>query len=615
MDDNNKNEMEQIQRGLEAFLEKEIDGAGDPGSGRREPGPPESPEVLEFPDARREPQDVRIIEGPWSGGRSRRERESREDEDAYAGDGEDWDDWEDWEDESRWNPEDGAYEEEELYPEDWREEAGPRGRRPGYGEEPYRRRRPGYEAGAAGGRRPEYGEEPPRRRHPEYGSESADGRRPEYGEETYRRRHPEYGAESADGRRPEYGEEPPRRRHPEYGSESAGGRRPEYGEAPLRGRRPQYESEPPRRRKEYEEEERPQRRKKSQKKGNSKETEPEQREGDSRMTKKPKTPPRAQKKRRRKKHRLRKFLIAVVLIIALLGVGLYQLVGAVYGKMNYKELPAVAAEPMKEDGVVNILLIGNDSRENGEDGRSDAMILLSISSRTKTIYMTSLLRDIYVDIPGHDGNRLNAAYAFGGAELLMKTIEHNFGIPVNRYMLVNFEAFANLVDAVDGIELELTRDEIEYVNGYLVEYNMLTGREQGTDNMDLSVADNGPAVVHLNGPQALAYSRNRYLGTDFGRTERQRKVLTAVIGKLPGAVLTNAGGLIDSLMPNLTTNLTKNECFSLSLMAGKLLTYDIVSDNIPQPDTYRDVTIREMQVLEVDFETNTRYLREKIYGE
>ena len=555
MDDNNKNEMEQIQRGLEAFLEKEIDGAGDPGSGRREPGPPESPEVLEFPDARREPQDVRIIEGPWSGGRSRRERESREDEDAYAGDGEDWDDWEDWEDESRWSPEDGAYEEEELYPEDWREEAGPRGRRPGYGEEPYRRRRPGYEAGAAG------------------------GRRPEYGEETYRRRHPEYGAESAGGRRPEYGEAPPRRR------------------------------------KEYEEEERPQRRKKSQKKGNSKETEPEQREGDSRMTKKPKTPPRAQKKRRRKKHRLRKFLIAVVLIIALLGVGLYQLVGAVYGKMNYKELPAVAAEPMKEDGVVNILLIGNDSRENGEDGRSDAMILLSISSRTKTIYMTSLLRDIYVDIPGHDGNRLNAAYAFGGAELLMKTIEHNFGIPVNRYMLVNFEAFANLVDAVDGIELELTRDEIEYVNGYLVEYNMLTGREQGTDNMDLSVADNGPAVVHLNGPQALAYSRNRYLGTDFGRTERQRKVLTAVIGKLPGAVLTNAGGLIDSLMPNLTTNLTKNECFSLSLMAGKLLTYDIVSDNIPQPDTYRDVTIREMQVLEVDFETNTRYLREKIYGE
>ena len=116
MDDNNKNEMEQIQRGLEAFLEKEIDGAGDPGSGRREPGPPEFPEVLEFPDARREPQDVQVIGGPWSRGRARREWESREDEGAYAEDGEDWDDWED---ESRWSPEDGAYEEEELYPEDY----------------------------------------------------------------------------------------------------------------------------------------------------------------------------------------------------------------------------------------------------------------------------------------------------------------------------------------------------------------------------------------------------------------------------------------------------------------------------------------------------------------
>ena len=234
--------------------------------------------------------------------------------------------------------------------------------------------------------------------------------------------------------------------------------------------------------------------------------------------------------------------------------------------------------------------------------------------------MTSLLRDIYVEIPEYQGNtyqgnRLNAAYAFGGAELLMDTIEQNFDIPVNRYMLVNFEAFANLVDAVDGIDLELSKEEIELVNGYLWEYNMLTNRPDGTDNMDPSVAEGGPAMVHLNGPQALAYSRNRYIGTDFGRTERQRKILTAVIGKLPGALLTNAGELMDGLMPNLTTNLTRSECFQLSLMAGKLLTYDIVSDNIPQPDTFTNVSIRNMAVLQVDFEANIRYLKEKIYGE
>ncbi len=317
------------------------------------------------------------------------------------------------------------------------------------------------------------------------------------------------------------------------------------------------------------------------------------------------------KKTKKKGSAFRKLLIAVLLIVALLGGCLYGAVGVVYGKMNYKEISSVTELPMKQDGVVNILLIGNDSRENGDDGRSDAMILLSVSSKTKTIYMTSLLRDMYVDIPGHEGNRLNAAYSYGGAELLMETVEENFDISVNRYVLVNFEAFANLVDAVGGIELELTEEEIEYVNGYLVEYNMLTGRPQGTDNMDTSLS----GLVHLNGPQALAYSRNRYLGTDFGRTERQRKVLTAVIKKLPGTLLTNTGDLLDGLLPNLTTNLTRNECFQLSLMAGKLLTYEIVSDNIPRPGTYKDVVIRKMQVLEVDFEANRKYLKEKIYGE
>ncbi len=316
------------------------------------------------------------------------------------------------------------------------------------------------------------------------------------------------------------------------------------------------------------------------------------------------------KKKKRKKHRFRKFLILVIFLLALVAVGWYRLVGYVYEEMNYKIVESVAEEPVVEDDVVNILLIGNDSRKNGDDGRSDAMILLSVSNRTKTIYMTSLLRDMYVEIPGHGGNRLNAAYSYGGAELLMETVEANFDIPVNRYVSVNFEAFANLVDAVGGIELELTAEEIEYVNGYLVEYNMLTERPQGTDNMDPATA----GVVHLNGPQALAYSRNRYLGTDFGRTERQRKVLTAIIRKLPTALLTNGNEVLSGILPNLTTNLTEQECLRLSLMAGKALTYDLLSDSIPQAGTYKNATIRDMSVLEVDFEANIQYLKEKLYA-
>ena len=314
--------------------------------------------------------------------------------------------------------------------------------------------------------------------------------------------------------------------------------------------------------------------------------------------------------KKKKKSSFKRFLIAVALIIVFLAAGLYVLVGKVYAEMNYEEIESVASSPMKEEGVTNILLIGNDSRENGEDGRSDAMILLSISNKTKKIYMTSLLRDMYVEIPGYKDNRLNAAYSYGGAELLMETIEKNFDIHISRYVLVNFEAFANLVDAVGGVDLELTSKEVEYVNGYLVEYNILLGRPEGTDYFD----DLSGGMVHLNGPQALAYCRNRYIGTDFGRTERQRKVLTEVIHKLPKGVLMNPKGLIDGLMPNLTTNLTQAECYRLSLMAPKILTYDIIQNSIPMEGTYKDATHRKMSVLEVDFEANKKFLQENLYG-
>lgn len=304
-------------------------------------------------------------------------------------------------------------------------------------------------------------------------------------------------------------------------------------------------------------------------------------------------------------------MLVFVLLAAVVLLGLYLVVQLVYGRMRYSEIESVKQEAMAADGVTNILLIGNDSRENGEDGRSDAMILLSVSSRTKRIQMTSLLRDMYVEIPGHEGNRLNAAYAFGGAQLLMETIEQNFGIEVNRYVQVNFEAFANLVDAAGGVDLELTNEEVQYVNGYLVEYNMLTGRPEGTDYLDTLAS----GMLHLNGPQALAYSRNRYIGTDFGRTERQRKVLTDVMKKLPQTILTNPKELAEGLLPNLTTNLTAVECYRLGLQAGGMLSYDIVQGSVPISGSYQNADIRGMAVLQVDFEANRAYLRSSIYGE
>lgn len=316
----------------------------------------------------------------------------------------------------------------------------------------------------------------------------------------------------------------------------------------------------------------------------------------------------------KKKDRLskpKKILLIIGIVILAFFLWWYLTMGRIYHKMNYEKSDELASGSLKEQGVINVLLIGNDSRENGEDGRSDAMILISISNKTKTIHMTSLLRDMYVDIPGHDSNRLNAAYAYGGPALLCETIKQNLDIEVNRYVLVNFQAFASLVDAVGGVDLEVTNEEVQWINAYLNEYNLLEGKEMTTDYLDTSLS----GEIHLNGPQALAYSRNRYIGTDFGRTERQRKVLSAVMKKLPLAMATNSGELIDGLFPNLTTNLTQTEMYSLSTQASKLLTYDVVQSTVPAEGTYSNATIRKMAVLQVDFEANKKLLKQEIYGQ
>ena len=321
------------------------------------------------------------------------------------------------------------------------------------------------------------------------------------------------------------------------------------------------------------------------------------------------------KEKKHKKKKLHPFLkgfIGCMIILTVLFGGAGFLVSVVlYGRMNYSEIEGLSKEPFKEDGVKNILLIGNDSRTEDESGRSDAMILISISSRTHSVHMTSILRDIYVDIPGHDGNRLNAAYAYGGPELLLETLEENFDVEVNRYMLVNFQAFANLIDAVGGVDLDVTNEEVQYINGYLVEYNQLENRPEGTDYLDTSLSGN----IHLNGPQALAYCRNRYIGSDFARTERQRKVLSAAMKKLPLSLAANGGELIDGVMSNITTNLTRSELNGLVLQAPAMLTYDVVQGSIPLEGTYSNATIRGMAVLEVDFEANNEYIRTEIYGD
>ncbi len=257
---------------------------------------------------------------------------------------------------------------------------------------------------------------------------------------------------------------------------------------------------------------------------------------------------------------------------------------------------------MESKDVMNILLLGTDARTNNERGRSDSMILVSINKQTKQIVMTSFLRDTYLTIPGIETTRLNHAYAYGGADLVVKTIEQNFKIKIDKYAQIDFTSFVNVIDAVGGVDLEITAEEAQYMPKYI-------------DQIGGSGADYVSAgKQHLNGKQALAYSRIRYVGTDFGRTERQRKVLEQVFIKAKKLDIGELDDLMDKLLPNVTTNLTEWDLYKLILKSPSYFKFDLKQCRVPIDDSYEYMTIRSMSVIGIDFEVNKKYLYKNIFN-
>lgn len=323
--------------------------------------------------------------------------------------------------------------------------------------------------------------------------------------------------------------------------------------------------------------------------------------------------PAPKKKKRRKRHRhscLRK-IITSLLTVAVVLFGLYSgVVLLAIKKLGYEEtgaraITATAAEP--DAAVRNVLLIGTDNRED-ERGRADTVILLSFSKHNHTVTMTSLMRDSYVNIPNHGTDKLNAAYAYGGATLLMDTITSNFGIPVDDYICVNFRAFVHIADAVGGLKVEISDREAEAINVILEsEVNGI----MGDDPKDDFLPSGGTFL--LNGKQALAYARIRYVGNaDFERTERQRTVLDLMLGKLKHLSPAAVPKILMKAVPELKTNMTTGELYLLSLQTPvRLIGYDMQKLRLPADGTYSDQTAPDGQmVLAVDFDANLQlYLK------
>lgn len=263
---------------------------------------------------------------------------------------------------------------------------------------------------------------------------------------------------------------------------------------------------------------------------------------------------------------------------------------------------------MKNKDVINILLIGSDSRNPDNDrGRSDAMMILSVNKRKDTIILTSLLRDIYLSIPGKNANRLNAAYSMGGARLLMETIEDNFRIKLDGYVSVDFYAFLDIIDTIGGVTVEITEEELPVLNDHIRSINGLLHEDADKD----LITSTGKHI--LNGKQALAYSRIRYVGTDFGRTARQRKIMEQVFNKMKSTGIKNIITILNKVLPKVTTDLSEKEIISHVINLPEYLKYEFVQSRIPVDGSYENEKIRGMDVLLIDFKTNIRELAEKIY--
>ena len=272
---------------------------------------------------------------------------------------------------------------------------------------------------------------------------------------------------------------------------------------------------------------------------------------------------------------------------------------------------------------MNILLLGVDQRVQGESCRSDTMIICSINTETSEVKLTSLMRDMAVefdDLGTNNGTyRLNAANYFGGPELTMKTINELLGLNIEKYVMVNFTGFTQICEALGGIEMDITEAEKEQIN-LNVWSQLQIAYENGWDESNLTDANGylGPndygENIHLNGRQALAYARIRKIDSDWERTNRQRKVLVAMMDKMRGTNMLQLLQLGGSLMQYVETNMTLEEIISI---ADKVLNSGLEGAEtmaVPVTDTYVQETRNNQSMFyDVDWTTNAREVQNFIY--
>lgn len=286
----------------------------------------------------------------------------------------------------------------------------------------------------------------------------------------------------------------------------------------------------------------------------------------------------AGKKGKKKKGKLKKKTI-IILTCILLIFGILLYFAWPFLNYNYHKLKGDADlgfSDIIDKRVVNIALFGLDTREEGDfTGRSDSIMILSINTETKKVKVISLMRDTITRMEENGEvyySKLNNAYANGGPELAIKTLNQNYGLDISRYATINFFGMVDIIDAVGGIEATITEDELEW-KGY-DNPNLNNCMEEICEARGLDIDDywiSSPGKQHLNGVQAVAYARIRHclstFGTndDFGRTDRQRHVMHELFSKATTMKKSQYAKLAKALLPCSETSLTYSDILSLAV--------------------------------------------------
>ena len=314
-------------------------------------------------------------------------------------------------------------------------------------------------------------------------------------------------------------------------------------------------------------------------------------------------------KPKKKTHRAKKaFIIILCLVLVVgscLGIFAYKTVNDLLSSFDTEEQLSEnnhidSSLLYRDNAQINILLVGVDARKGETESRSDTMILVTLDHKTQQIKLTSFLRDSYVEIAGKNRkSKLNSAFFNGGIQTLADTLELNFKVDIDYYAMVDFNIFTTIVDEIGGINVEVTEKESRY-SKWAKNDGKLIPIEAGED-------------ILLNGEQALWYSRMRKLDSDFMRTQRQRKVITAILEKSKTLSMDELYSLAKTIIPLVKTNLDSKEILNMGSEAllKKLYTYTTVQQQIPANGTWHDENIPGVGAsLVMDLDENVDILRD-----